>query len=38
LFPIVGIADAMQAFGEVFEVHGGLLKAYSFGGIRDEGK
>jgi len=28
----------MQAFGEVFEVHGGLLKVYSFGRMNHEGK
>jgi len=38
LLPVVGIADAVQAFGEVIEVHGGLLKVYSFGRKPREGK
>ncbi len=36
--PVIAVANGVQAFGQFNKVHRALLKAYSFGGIRPEGK
>jgi hypothetical protein len=36
--PVIAVADGVQAFGQFNKVHRVLLKAYSFGGMRPEGK